>query len=328
MIVARDLSKTFGKVRAVDSMNFVVPRGGVVGFLGPNGAGKTTTIRMIAGFLPPSSGTVEVDGRDVRRDPIEVRRRIGYLPEATPLYGEMRVEEYLAFRGRLAGVPRRDRRTAIDRALGRCDLLAVRRRTIRHLSKGFRQRVGLAAAVLHEPPVLILDEPTVGLDPRQMQEFRALIRELAGRHTILLSTHVLPEAELVCDRILLVARGRVEAQGTLEELRAGARGAVLVETDDGAAGATLAALRGVASVATEGTTAGWTRFRIEPTAAGPALAEAVARALAARGATLRELRRETPTLESLFLERIGLAGAATRPAPAPGEPTPAGEAAR
>ncbi|MCZ6834594.1 MAG: ABC transporter ATP-binding protein, partial [Planctomycetota bacterium] len=196
MIVAQNLTKRFGRILAVDNLNFEIPQGQVVGFLGPNGAGKSTTIRMITGFLPPTAGRVLIDAHDVALHRRWVRSRIGYLPESAPLYGEMRVREYLKYRSKLFGVPRGKRKSAIDEALDQCGLKDVQRRPISQLSKGYKQRVGLAAALLHDPPVLVLDEPTVGLDPSQIREVRALIRKLAGSHTILVSTHILPEVEL------------------------------------------------------------------------------------------------------------------------------------
>ncbi|MHC4992571.1 MAG: ABC transporter ATP-binding protein, partial [Planctomycetota bacterium] len=200
MIKAHGLSKKFGNFTAVDSVEFEIPQGAVVGFLGPNGAGKTTTIRMICGYIRPTTGRALIDGIDVARHARRVQQRLGYLPESAPLYTEMRVQEYLAFRGRMLGLRRAERRRSMGLAIDRCRIEEVRRRPIGQLSKGFRQRVGLAAALLHEPPILILDEPTAGLDPAQMREVRALIRDLAGRHTILLSTHNLAEVELSCDR--------------------------------------------------------------------------------------------------------------------------------
>lgn len=237
MIEARNLTRRFGRHRAVDGVSFDLAGGGVYGLLGPNGAGKTTTIRMVTALIAPTTGSVRVDGIDTTVDPVGARRRIGYLPESTPLDLHARVSEYLRFRADLAGVPRRRRSAAIDRAIDRADLQEVRRRPIRQLSKGFRQRVGLAAAIVHEPPVLVLDEPTVGLDPRQIQEVRGLVRKLAGEHTIILSTHILPEAESVCDEVLLLARGRIRASGPIAELRDGraagpdGRSSVEIETD-------------------------------------------------------------------------------------------------
>lgn len=304
MIVARDLSKRFGKVLAVDSINFRIRRGQVVGFLGPNGAGKTTTIRMIAGFLPPSAGSVAVDSLDVAERSRQVRRRIGYLPESTPLYTEMRVGEYLKLRARLFGVARASRREAIETALDRCRLKDVRRRPIHQLSRGYRQRVGLAAALLHEPPVLILDEPTVGLDPSQIREVRSLVRELAGRHTILLSTHILPEAERVCDEIIMIARGRIQAQGTIEELRAAAarHGGYILETDSTDAERAIKTLPGVARIEAKQTEDGWRRLVISPDAGAGDLRAIIAQLAAQRGFVVRELRRDVPALEELFVQ--------------------------
>ncbi|MCP3903155.1 MAG: ABC transporter ATP-binding protein [Planctomycetes bacterium] len=306
MIVAQNLSKSFGKVRAVDSINFSITAGRVVGFLGPNGAGKTTTIRMLAGFLPPSSGSVTVDGLDVRRRSLQVRRRIGYLPESTPLYGEMRVIEYLRFRASLFGVRRSKRRGAIDTVIRRCRLEDVRRRQIRHCSKGYRQRVGLAAAMLHDPPVLILDEPTAGLDPEQIREVRQLIRELAGRHTILLSTHILPEAELTCDDIMMIAAGRIRMQGSVNALRqSAAQGCrYIVETDGADAETALWGLPSVERVDVSTLGDGWTRLTITPKRDAEDRRELIGRTLREKGAAVRELKREAPTLEQMFVEVI------------------------
>ncbi len=253
MIEARRLTRTYGRHRAVAGIDFRLEGGGVYGFLGPNGAGKTTTLRMITGCIPPTSGELTVDGVDVVRDPLAARRRIGYLPESTPIDPGSRVRDYLRFRADLAGVPRRDRAAAIDRAITACDLESVRRRFVRQLSKGFRQRVGLAAAILHAPPVLVLDEPTVGLDPRQIVEVRRLVRRLAGEHTVILSTHILPEAESVCDEILMFAGGRIRARGRLSELRQGDDGrgpawSVRVLAPRNRAEPVLAAVAGVIAV--------------------------------------------------------------------------------
>ncbi|MHC4429237.1 MAG: ABC transporter ATP-binding protein, partial [Planctomycetota bacterium] len=213
MIVAHRLTKSFGRFKAVDSVDFEIPSGAVAGFLGPNGAGKTTTIRMLCGVLRPTAGRAVVDGLDVRTERQEAQRRIGYLPEAVPLYGEMRVREYLEFRGRLFELTRSARRTGVEAAMSKVGLTEVARRPIGQLSRGYRQRVGLAAALVHDPPVLILDEPTVGLDPAQVREVRRLIKDLAGDRTVLLSSHILAEVELICDRIVMLAAGRVRAAG-------------------------------------------------------------------------------------------------------------------
>jgi ABC-2 type transport system ATP-binding protein len=218
LIHVSNLTKYYGDYAAVRNVSFDVARGQVVGFLGPNGAGKTTTMRILAGFLTATSGKATIDGLDVFWDPVEVRRRIGYMPESCPLYPEMRVREYLAFRAGLKGLHGRAARARIDFVSGRCWLQDVQRQLIGTLSKGYRQRVGLADALLHNPPVLILDEPTVGLDPSQIRETRNLIRELGQAHTILLSTHILSEVEMTCERAIIINRGRVAAAGRLDEL--------------------------------------------------------------------------------------------------------------
>jgi ABC-2 type transport system ATP-binding protein len=304
MIEAFGLTKRFGRFVAVDSLDLAIPRGQVVGLLGPNGAGKSTTIRMLAGFLPPSAGVVLVDGLDMHRHGAKVRPRIGYLPEAAPSYGEMRVVEFLKYRARLYGIERGKRRQRIETTLQRCWLDDVRRRPIHQLSKGYRQRVGLAAALLHQPPVIILDEPTVGLDPTQIRETRGLIRELAGRHTIVLSTHILPEVELTCDRIVMIARGRVRAAGTLDELRAAASRTIRyrIETDVSRAENLLREHRGVADVECIIIDGKWRRCTVSAREDAADLREALAAILSKAGGTIRELQRETPTLEHLFIQ--------------------------
>jgi ABC-2 type transport system ATP-binding protein len=213
------LTKYYGDYAAVRRASFDVPRGQVVGFLGPNGAGKSTTMRILAGFLTATSGRAVIDGFDVFWRPLEVRRRIGYMPENCPLYPEMRVVEYLRFRAGLKGLHGRPARLRTDYVLGRCWLTDVRRQLVGTLSKGYRQRVGLADALLADPPVLILDEPTAGLDPAQIRETRKLIRELGEQHTVLLSTHILPEVEMTCSRVILIHQGEIAADGTLDGLR-------------------------------------------------------------------------------------------------------------
>ena len=329
MIVARSLSKRFGRFTAVDSVDFEIPRGRVVGFLGPNGAGKTTTIRMVAGFLAPSSGTVEVDGLDVIHASGQVRQRIGYLPESAPLYTDMKVGEFLTFRARLFAIERSKRRRAIDLALRRCGLEHVRRRTINQLSKGYRQRVGLAAALLHQPPVLILDEPTVGLDPAQIRDVRALIRELAGSHTILLSTHILPEVELTCDHIMMIARGKIRAQGTIDQLQTAAAGhcRYIVEVNASKVGNTLRDLTGVHDVQTTPLDAAWRRLTVTARPGVADLREAIASAIASQHCQLRELRREMPSIEHLFVQMIADAEAEAAAAETEASETPRGAAA-
>jgi ABC-2 type transport system ATP-binding protein len=217
------LHKRYGDHEAVCGLSFGVRAGEVVGFLGPNGAGKTTVMRILPGFLPATDGTVRIAGHDVFSDATAARRAIGYLPETPPLYPEMTPASYVDFVARLKDVPRAKRREAVDRALERCGLTGVRRREIRQLSKGYRQRVGLAQAIVHEPQVLVLDEPTVGLDPIQIREIRALIRDLAasGNQTVILSTHILPEVEAICQRVILIGRGRKILDQPLAELTAG-----------------------------------------------------------------------------------------------------------
>ena len=219
MIEVRNLTRLFGETVAVDHASFEVVSGKVVGFLGPNGAGKTTTLRMLTCFLPPTSGEARVDGRDVTVDSLAVRRVIGYLPETVPLYPEMRVREFLEYRARLKGVPRSKRRSRIAGLLERCQIADVQRRIAGQLSRGYRQRVGIAEALIGDPKLVILDEPTVGLDPNQIRETRKLIKELGTDHTVFLSTHILPEVEMVCDSVIIIHEGRIAAQGAIEELR-------------------------------------------------------------------------------------------------------------
>jgi ABC-2 type transport system ATP-binding protein len=219
LIHISNLTKYYGDYAAVRNVSFDVPKGQVVGFLGPNGAGKSTTMRILAGYLTATSGSATIAGLDVFWRPVEVRRRIGYMPENCPLYGEMRVSEYLRFRGGIKGLHGGTCKKRVEYVLGRCWLKDVRRQLVGTLSKGYRQRVGLADVLLNNPPVLILDEPTAGLDPGQIRETRKLIRELGQEHTILLSTHILSEVEVTCDQAIIINRGQVVAAGKLEDLR-------------------------------------------------------------------------------------------------------------
>ena len=229
MIQAKGLTKRYGDLVAVEDVDFSIARGEVVGFLGPNGAGKTTTMRMLTGFLPPTDGTAVIAGRDIFGEPIAARRAIGYLPETPPLYPEMTVRSYLAYVARIKDVPRAERREAVDRALARTALTDVRRQVIGTLSRGYRQRVGLAQAIVHNPPVLILDEPTAGLDPLQIREIRELIAELTApsqgdtQHTVILSTHILAEVDAICRRVILINQGRKVVDAPLSELTGGGR---------------------------------------------------------------------------------------------------------
>ena len=299
MIEVTGLTKWYGPVRALEGVSFGVERGQVVGFLGPNGAGKSTTLRILTGYLPPTAGRATINGRDVSAGDAEARRLVGYLPENTPLYGEMRVEEYLHFRGRLFGMDRRRRRERIGVVVDRCGLVPVRRRVIARLSKGNRQRVGLAQAMLHDPPVLILDEPTAGLDPTQIGEVRRLIRELGEGHTVLLSSHILPEVERTADRAVVIAGGRIVADGTLAELRGKptptdgnpSASSVRVEVRCGAGELErvlrgMRGVKGVKGVRVEGLGGGWVRGEVWGEGD---LREGVARAVMARGWGLREL---------------------------------------
>jgi ABC-2 type transport system ATP-binding protein len=218
MIDVRNLTKRYGDLVAVDQVSFTAHKGEIVGFLGPNGAGKTTTMRIITGFLPATSGTATVEGFDIFDDAHEVRKRIGYLPESPPLYSDMTVTSYLEFVGRIKGLSRAALPDAVDRAVQRCGLTEVTRRVLGHLSKGFRQRVGLAQALIHEPGVLVLDEPTIGLDPRQIREIRSLVKELAGERTVILSTHILQEVVQICQKVVIINEGRVVVEDQIDNL--------------------------------------------------------------------------------------------------------------
>jgi ABC-2 type transport system ATP-binding protein len=313
VISVQQLTKAYGHVLAVDHVSFDVAKGEIVGFLGPNGAGKSTTLKMLTCYLPPTSGTATVNGFDIFHQSQWVRENLGYLPENTPLYTEMKVEEYLDFRGRLRGMEREARRKRIDYVVERCWLQAVRKRVIGHLSKGYRQRVGLADSLLHNPGVLILDEPTVGLDPAQIRETRKLIKDLGGDHTVLLSTHILPEVEAICDRAIVIARGKIAANGTPEELRQSRRLAarVLVECKGPAreVEAALSRVSGVAKVEAVNLDGGdrrggdrmWVSFAVRPRE-GQDVREEVASTLIRNGWPLREVRLEHATLEEFFVQ--------------------------
>ena len=260
MIEARRLTKRYGDLVAVEDVSFSLARGEVVGFLGPNGAGKTTTMRMLTGFLPATDGTALIAGHDIFADPIAARRAIGYLPETPPLYPEMTVQSFLAYVARIKDVPRASRRTAVDRALERTALTDVRRQVIGTLSRGYRQRVGLAQAIVHSPPVLILDEPTAGLDPLQIREIRALLAELTAasqgdtQQTVILSTHILAEVDAICRRVILINQGRKVVDAPLSELTSGGRTLDQIFTEHTARDAVSAAAS--PSEATDGSEAG------------------------------------------------------------------------
>jgi ABC-2 type transport system ATP-binding protein len=305
MIEARNLTKWYGPTLALDNLTLSIPAGQIVGFLGPNGAGKTTTLRILTGFMPPTAGSAAIAGHDVLTDSVAARAAVGYLPENTPLYGDMRVEEYLHYRGKLFNMTRKDRIRRIDQVCDRCGLSHNRRRLVGELSKGNRQRVGLAQALLHEPPVLILDEPTIGLDPNQIGHVRELIRELRGKHTILLSSHILPEIEKTADRVMIVARGKVVADGTPDELRqrSAVGGKVVLEVKAPEAEVTQA-LHQTGQVKQVETTQrdGWTRALIEPREAAADLRQTAARVAQQKQWPLREVRSEAATLEQFFIQ--------------------------
>jgi ABC-2 type transport system ATP-binding protein len=300
MIEVERLSKYFGPVIAVDRVSFTVDRGEVVGFLGLNGAGKTTTMRILTGYLPASSGIAKVAGFDVMEQSLDVRRRIGYLPESVPLYGEMRVEEYILFRAKLKGVPRKDRMRRVDYCLERCRLKEVRRRLLQTLSKGYRQRVGLADAMVADPPILILDEPTSGLDPLQIQETLALIKELGEQRTVLLSTHILTEVEVVCERVIIIAAGRIALSKTLAELEAESATLVEAQGPETDIVAALWSIEHVRNVTAKADSDGWVNLRIETTGAAD-VREAIGRMVLSRGWSLRRLERKR-RLQEVFLD--------------------------
>ena len=302
MIEVRDLTKTFGAVEAVRDISFRVEAGEIVGFLGPNGAGKTTTMRILAGIFPPTSGEVRIAGRDPARDPLACRRAVGYFPEYAPFYPDLRVAGYLRFVARMKRLPRAERPRAVAQVLAWCGLEGVARRRVGTLSKGYRQRVGLAQALCGNPPILILDEPTIGLDPEQVVEIRDLVRALGGSRTVFFSSHILSEVEALCERVIVVARGRLVGEGTARELseRVGRRQRVVLRVDGPAeaVAAALAALPGVERVSREAAA-----FVLEA-AASADVARAAGEAMTARGWTIRELREEMPDLEQIFLRLV------------------------
>lgn len=303
MIEVRDLSRTYGPHKAIDHLTFTVKKGEVVGFLGPNGAGKTTTMKIIAGYMPPSEGSVSVAGFDVFENPIEVKKRIGYLPETPPVYGEMTVESYLRFVAQLKNVEKSRESELVEKAIQKTDLGSVRSRLIQNLSKGYRQRVGISQALVSDPEVLILDEPTVGLDPRQVAEVRQLIKELKGHHTVILSTHILPEVQAVCERIIIINKGKIVAQDSLESLsdrmrRQGAGRIILrvgSPTDD--LRTTLKEIPGVLTLHEKQPGS----FEVE-TDGRSDLSQQLAAKIVTSGAGLIEIREEASNLEDIFLK--------------------------
>lgn len=303
MIEVQRLSKSYGAFQALDRVSFALGRGEVAGLLGPNGAGKTTTMRILTTFLAPTTGRASVSGHDVLDEPLAVRRCIGYLPENVPLYPEMRVRELLTFRAKLKDVPRSQRRRAVSSAIARCGLGEVERRPIGKLSRGFRQRVGLADAIVHDPQVLILDEPTAGMDPLQVREVRALIRELGERRTVLLSTHIMSEVEAVCDRVVIIARGRIALDGRLSELRAGDSLRVEARGPAEAIRKGLATVPGVAAIRMDGESGGVVVLEVVPRT-GEDPREAISARLASGGWPLRTLEARGRSLEERFVEAV------------------------
>ena len=308
MIQVENLTKEYGAIRAVDAITFSVGRGEILGFLGPNGAGKTTTMRILTCYSPPTSGQARVGGFDVRRQSLQVRRLIGYLPENAPLYTDMKVRAYLQFMVEVKRYPAPQRRALIDEALAECGLTHVADRLIGNLSKGYRQRVGLAQALIGDPRVLILDEPTIGLDPAQIQEIRQLIKGMAGRRTVILSTHILPEVSMTCQKVIIINRGRIEAHGTPESLTSTLEGgSVIMLTVEGPQGAVrelIGKVPGVRAVGLDNVLgAKGSRFRVQTVPGKDPRAE-LSRALVQAGHTLLEQQSMGLSLEDIFMRVI------------------------
>ena len=310
MIKVEALTKRYARTIAVDKISFEVEKGHIVGFLGPNGAGKTTTMRVLTCFLPPTSGSAEVAGFDVFEQPMEVKKRIGYLPESPPLYPEMEVIEYLTFVARLKGIPKSERPARLASAIERCALGDVKTKLIGKLSKGYRQRVGLAQAIMHNPDVLILDEPTAGLDPKQILETRQLIKGLAGNHTIILSTHILPEVEQTCEQVVIITKGKLVATDTVENLTHRLRGSetigVEVEAREGDLDAApvqqrLEQVAGVSKVILRDSKGNRSTFMVE-SLQGKHIRGDLARAVVEGGWNLNELHPVAQSLEEIFLQ--------------------------
>ena len=308
MIKVEGLTKRYARNIAVDNISFEVEKGQIVGFLGPNGAGKTTTMRVLTCFMPPTSGSASVAGFDVQQSPMEVKRRIGYLPETPPLYPDMEVAEYLDFVGRIKGIPSADLPRRINEGSEKWAVGEVRKRLIGKLSKGYRQRVGLAQAILHNPDVLILDEPTSGLDPHQIIETRDLIKGLAGDHTIILSTHILPEVEQICEKVIIIAKGKVVATDSVENLTSRLRGSESVAVEviaDGALPANvqlrLEQVAGVSRVIHKESKEGRLLYTVE-SLEGRHIRPSLARAVIESGWNLNELHGMALSLEAIFLE--------------------------
>jgi ABC-2 type transport system ATP-binding protein len=313
MITVSDLTKRYARTTAVDHISFNVEKGQIVGFLGPNGAGKTTTMRMLTCFLPPSAGTATVAGFDVLEQPLEVKKRIGYLPETPPIYPEMATAEYLKFVGKLKGLSGAELTKRIDYVCERCAVADVKTRLLGKLSKGYRQRVGLAQAIIHNPDVLILDEPTAGLDPKQINETRDLIKSLAGDHTIILSTHILPEVEQTCQQVIIINKGKLVATDSVRNLQARARGAesMLMEVagrngnlEPETVQQKLQQVSGVRRVSCKQQIDSRAVFEVE-SQKGSLVRGDLARAVVESGWDLNELRPASMSLEEIFLQLTG-----------------------
>jgi gliding motility-associated transport system ATP-binding protein len=307
MIEVQNLTKHYGPVTAIRDVSFAVTPGEIVGFLGPNGAGKSTTMRILACFMPASSGSARVAGFDVFRESMEVRRRIGYLPESVPLYSDMRVAPYLDFVAEVKGVPRTARKKRVADVMDRCLIADVQNRLIRNLSKGYRQRVGLAQAIVSDPHVLILDEPTIGLDPRQITEIRGLIKSLAGEHTVILSTHILPEVSMLCSGVVIINRGSIVAQGPIdrlvEQFFPTARVEVELVAPPPAAQDAVRAIAGVVHVEQRAASNGTARLVVE-SARGRDVRGEIFQLAAAQRWGLVELRQVGMTLEEVFMKIV------------------------
>lgn len=305
MIEVRELTKSFARHTAVRGIDFNVARGEIVGFLGPNGAGKTTTLRMLTGYLPPTSGSARVAGFDIFRQSLDARRCIGYMPENVPLYDDMRVREYLKYRASLKGLSSRDARRRVNEVIDICGLDWARRKMIKVLSKGYRQRVGLADALVHEPQLLILDEPTNGLDPNQIRQIRDLIKRLSEKHTILLSTHILHEVEMTCGRVIIIDGGVIKAQDTPKNLVAGMRAAGRIHAeisgDPEVIAPALQRLDHVKRVTPQPLADGWVHYEILVDS-GVDARERIHELIAQYGWPLRSLHRKDATLEDVFVE--------------------------
>ncbi len=306
MIEVQKLSKFYGQRKAIDEISFTVEKGEVLGFLGPNGAGKSTTMKILTCFMPASSGTAKVAGFDVFEQPLEVKRRVGYLPETPPVYSDMIVTDYLAYKAALHGIKGPETRKAVGSALENCGLSQVGRRLIGNLSKGYQQRVGIAQAIIHNPQVLILDEPTIGLDPKQIIEIRSLIKSLAGERTVVLSTHILPEVQTTCSRVLIINEGKIVASNTLEaisaQLRKGNVISLLVKNNVTGLMGKLRSVNGVANVTEESANVGsGVRFVVTASNGGE-IRDAVSEIAVTSGAGLLEIKREALSLEEVFLK--------------------------